>query len=297
MRFSELMKNLEHEDLEFITKYGEIKEYQDEYFYTINSRNSDLMQEIKSKVSEEKPMFPYLSNGENFSKVKRPIKWDVLLSNKCEERSAKDLIGKFYDGNTGSKWPFLDKGHLVAREFQKYICKRNKPIDNFFYKNVSSNIAYQFCDKNRGNGKKRGQHQFEQAVMNWFQKANDTDSESKKVIVYYEVEPIFLNFDNKMSSLNPDDRIPIGTRIFAFRDTDTSDQVNNFIRQSKKKDEFKITLPYHIFIPNYIEDYDAEKDLDISKIREKFEDFYAGDEQAKCSLSKWYSNQNTANTK
>ena len=79
------MKNLEHEDLEFITKYGEIKEYQDEYFYTINSRNSDLMQEIKSKVSEEKPMFPYLSNGENFSKVKRPIKWDVLLSNKCEE--------------------------------------------------------------------------------------------------------------------------------------------------------------------------------------------------------------------
>ncbi len=190
MRFSELMKNLEHEDLEFITKYGEIKEYQDEYFYTINSRNSDLMQEIKSKVSEEKPMFPYLSNGENFSKVKRPIKWDVLLSNKCEERSAKDLIGKFYDGNTGSKWPFLDKGHLVAREFQKYICKRNKPIDNFFYKNVSSNIAYQFCDKNRGNGKKRGQHQFEQAVMNWFQKANDTDSESKKVIVYYEVEPI-----------------------------------------------------------------------------------------------------------
>lgn len=100
-----------------------------------------------------------------------------------------------------------------------------------------------------------------------------------------------------MSSLNSDDRIPIGTRIFAFRGTDTSDQVNNFIRQSKKKDEFKITLPYHIFIPNYIEDYDAEKDLDISKIREKFEDFYAGDEQAKCSLSKWYSNQNTVNTK
>ena len=124
--------------------------------------------------------------------------------------------------------------------------------------------------------------------MNWFQKANDTDSESKKVIVYYEVEPIFRKSG---------DKIPIGTRIFAFRETDTSDQVNSFIRQSKKKDEFKITLPYHIFIPNYIEDYEIEKDLDISKIREKFEDFYAGDEQAKYSLSKWYSNQNTANTK
>lgn len=283
MKFSELIKNLE-----FITKYGEIKEYQDEYFYTINSRNSDLMQEIKSKVSEEKPMFPYLSNGENLSKVKRPIKWDVLLSNKCEERSAKDLIGEFDRSNNDPKLSFLDKGHLVAREFQKYICGQNESTDNFFYKNVSSNIAYQFCDKNRGNGKKRGQHQFEQAVMNCFPKDNDEDSESKKVLVYYKIEPIFLNTD---------DKIPIGTRIFAFRDTDTSDQVNNFIRQSKKKDEFKITLPYHIFIPNYIEDYDAEKDLDISKIREKFEDFYAGDEQAKCSLSKWYSNQNTANTK
>lgn len=292
MKFSELIKNLD-----FITKYGEIKEYQDEFFYTINPQNSDLMQEIKSKVSEKKPMFPYLSNGENLSKVKRPIKWDVLLSNNCQERLTEDLIGRVYPGNTDPKLPFLDKGHLVAREFQKYICKRNKPIDNFFYKNVSSNIAYQFCDKNRGNGKKRGQHQFEQAVMNCFQKANDKDSESKKVLVYYEIEPIFLNFDNKMSSLNSDDRIPIGTRIFAFRNTDTSDQVNNFISQSKKKDEFKITLPYHVFIPNYIEDYDAEKDLDISKIREKFEDFYAGDEQAKCSLSKWYSNQNTANTK
>lgn len=285
MRFSELMKNLEHEDLEFITKYGEIKEYQDEYFYTINSRNSDLMQEIKSKVSEEKPMFPYLSNGENFSKVKRPIKWDVLLSNKCEERSAKDLIGKFYDGNTGSKWPFLDKGHLVAREFQKYICKRNKPIDNFFYKNVSSNIAYQFCDKNRGNGKERGQHQFEQAVMNWFQKANDTDSESKKVIVYYEVEPIFRKSG---------DKIPIGTRIFAFRETDTSDQVNNFISQSKKKDEFKITLPYHVFIPNYIEDYEVEKGLKVSEIAKDFRMFYAGDIE---SISKWYSHQNTSKNK
>lgn len=186
MKFSELIKNLD-----FITKYGEIKEYQDEFFYTINPQNSDLMQEIKSKVSEKKPMFPYLSNGENLSKVKRPIKWDVLLSNNCQERLTEDLIGRVYPGNTDPKLPFLDKGHLVAREFQKYICKRNKPIDNFFYKNVSSNIAYQFCDKNRGNGKKRGQHQFEQAVMNCFQKANDKDSESKKVLVYYEIEPIF----------------------------------------------------------------------------------------------------------
>lgn len=289
MKFSELVENLD-----FIAQYGDIKEYQDEYFYTINSQTSDLMQEIKSKVSEEKPMFPYLSNGENLSKVKRPIKWNVLLSNKCEERSAKDLIGEFDDSRTDPKWHFLDKGHLVAREFQKYICGKNKPIDNFFYKNVSSNIAYQFCDKNRGNGKKRGQHQFEQAVMNCFQKANDKDSESKKVLVYYEIEPIFLNFDDKMSSLNPDDRIPIGTRIFAFRGTDTSDQVNNFIRQSKKKDEFKITLPYHIFIPNYIEDYEVEKGLKVSEIAKDFRMFYAGDIE---SISKWYSNQNTANTK
>lgn len=277
MKFSELMKNLD-----FITKYGEIKEYQDEYFYIINSRNSDLMQEIKSRVSEKKPMFPYLSNGENLSKVQRPIKWDVLLSNKCEERSAKDLIGKFYDGNTTPKLPFLDKGHLVAREFQKYICGQNESTDNFFYKNVSSNIAYQFCDKNRGNGKKRGQHQFEQAVMNCFQKANDKDSESKKVIVYYEVEPIFCKSG---------DKIPIGTRIFAFRETDTSDQVNNFISQSKKKDKFKITLPYHAFIPNYMECKGVEKDSEIIKA---FKKFYAGDVE---NISKWYSNQNTAKTK
>ena len=245
MKFSEFIKNLD-----FITKYGEIKEYQDEYFYTINSQTSDLMQEIKSKVSEKKPMFPYLSDNKSLSDIDKPIKWDVLLSNKCETRSAKELIGKFYRGNRDPKSSFLDKGHLVAREFQKYICGQNEPTDNFFCKNVSSNIAYQFCDKNRGNGKERGQHQFEQAVMNWFQKANDTDSESKKVIVYYEVEPIFRKSG---------DKIPIGTRIFAFRETDTSDQVNNFISQSKKKDEFKITLPYHVFIPNYIEDFEVEK--------------------------------------
>ena len=285
MKFSELMKNLEHEDLEFITKYGEIKEYQDEYFYTINSRNSDLMQEIKSKVSEEKPMFPHLSDNKSLSDIDKPIKWDVLLSNKCETRSAKDLIGEFDDSRTDPKSTFLDKGHLVAGEFQKYICGKNKPTDNFFYKNVSSNIAYQFCDKNRGNGKKRGQHQFEQAVMNCFQKANDKDSESKKVLVYYEVEPIFRKSG---------DKIPIGTRIFAFRETDTSDQVNSFISQSKKKDEFKITLPYHVFIPNYIEDYEVEKGLKVSEIAKDFRMFYAGDIE---SISKWYSHQNTSKNK
>ena len=282
MKFSELMKNLEHEDLEFITKYGEIKEYQDEYFYTINSRNSDLMQEIKSKVSEEKPMFPHLSDNKSLSDIDKPIKWDVLLSNKCETRSAKDLIGEFDDSRTDPKSTFLDKGHLVAGEFQKYICGKNKPTDNFFYKNVSSNIAYQFCDKNRGNGKKRGQHQFEQAVMNSFPKDTGTDSENKKVLVYYEVEPIFLNTD---------DKIPIGTRIFAFRDTDTSDQVNNFISQNKEKDEFTITLPYHIFIPNYMEYNGAEKD---SEITNAFKKFYAGDIE---SISKWYSHQNTSKNK
>ncbi|MGI1819991.1 hypothetical protein ACRPK1_07465 [Lactobacillus johnsonii] len=276
MKFSELMKNLEHEDLEFITKYGEIKEYQDEYFYTINSQTSDLMQEIKSKVSEKKPMFPYLSDNKSLSDIDKPIKWDVLLSNKCETRSAKELIGKFYRGNRDPKSPFLDKGHLVAREFQKYICGQNESIDNFFYKNVSSNIAYQFCDKNRGNGKKRGQHQFEQAVMNCFQKAKDKDSESKKVIVYYEVEPIFRKSG---------DKIPIGTRIFAFRETDTSDQVNNFISQSKKKDEFKITLPYHVFIPNYMECKGVEKD---SETTNAFKEFYAGNKEVRATISKWY---------
>lgn len=285
MKFSELMKALGPEDLNYITKYGEIKEYQDEYFYTINSQTSDLMQEIKSKVSEKKPMFPYLSDNKSLSDIDKPIKWDVLLSNKCETRSAKELIGKFYRGNRDPKSSFLDKGHLVAREFQKYICGQNEPTDNFFCKNVSSNIAYQFCDKNRGNGKERGQHQFEQAVMNWFQKANDTDSESKKVIVYYEVEPIFRKSG---------DKIPIGTRIFAFRETDTSDQVNNFISQSKKKDEFKITLPYHVFIPNYIEDYEVEKGLKVSEIAKDFRMFYAGDIE---SISKWYSHQNTSKNK
>ena len=133
MKFSELMKALGHEDLNCITKYGEIKEYQDEYFYTINSQTSDLMQEIKSKVSEEKPMFPHLSDNKSLSDIDKPIKWDVLLSNKCETRSAKDLIGEFDDSRTDPKSTFLDKGHLVAGEFQKYICGKNKPTDNFFY--------------------------------------------------------------------------------------------------------------------------------------------------------------------
>lgn len=121
--------------------------------------------------------------------------------------------------------------------------------------------------------------------MNWFQKTNDTDSESKKVIVYYEVEPIFRKSG---------DKIPIGTRIFAFRDTDTSAQVNNFISQNKEKDEFTITLPYHIFIPNYMECNGAEKDSDIIKA---FKKFYAGNKEVRATISKWYSNQNTANTK
>lgn len=133
MKFSELMKNLEHEDLEFITKYGEIKEYQDEYFYTITPQNSDLMQKIKSKVSEKKPMFPSLSNGDNLSEVKKAIK--------------------------------------------------------------------------------------------------------------------------------------------------------------KEKDKFKITLPYHIFIPNYMECKGVEKDSDIIKA---FKKFYAGDIE---DVSKWYSNQNTSKNK
>lgn len=121
--------------------------------------------------------------------------------------------------------------------------------------------------------------------MNSFPKDTGTDSENKKVLVYYEVEPIFLNTD---------DKIPIGTRIFAFRDTDTSDQVNNFISQSKKKDEFKITLPYHVFIPNYIEDYEVEKGLKVSEIAKDFRMFYAGDIE---SISKWYSHQNTSKNK
>ena len=78
MKFSELMKALGHEDLNCITKYGEIKEYQDEYFYTINSQTSDLMQEIKSKVSEKKPMFPYLSDNKSLSDIDKPRPYNLM---------------------------------------------------------------------------------------------------------------------------------------------------------------------------------------------------------------------------
>lgn len=96
---------------------------------------------------------------------------------------------------------FLDKGHLIARKFQKYIYN-NAETDKFFCKNITLNIIYQFCDKNRGYGDKLGQLQFEQAVKKGFNDKN------KRIDIHYEVEPIFLpNMD----------AIPIGTRILAFR--------------------------------------------------------------------------------
>ena len=53
MKFSELMKALGHEDLNCITKYGEIKEYQDEFIFTIDDVNTSLREDAISMKEQD----------------------------------------------------------------------------------------------------------------------------------------------------------------------------------------------------------------------------------------------------
>lgn len=253
MKFSELMKNLGHTDLDFIGNYTEIQEWQDEFFYTLNLSNSEeRMREVKNRVSKENPIVAGLQDNESLSEISRPLKWDVCLLTHGLINSVRDIV-KDFQINNNTKSDFLDKGHLVASWFQEHICEDGKKTDPFLYKNVTSNIAYQFCDKNRGHGNKLGQLQFERAVKNEFIDKNNA------TIVYYEVEPIFME---------DIDEIPIGTRIFAFREVDDSSQINEFVEDKK----ISIKLPFHVFIPNYPEKIDGNDKKIVKSFKEFYED-------------------------
>lgn len=69
----------------------DIQGWQEEIFYTLNS---NLMENIKEKVSKESPLLPYLENNKSLVEVRRPLKWDVYLTAHCEAKRISDIIGK-----------------------------------------------------------------------------------------------------------------------------------------------------------------------------------------------------------
>lgn len=240
MSFNKFIKSCGYENVNAIVGCNDVREWQDGSFYTLDSsKNLKIMCEVENIVSEDNSLVPRLKTEENLSDIDKPVMWDAYLMKKGKNRELSPMI-KGFRINKNRKCNFLDKGHLIARKFHDHIYKNIKDSERLFYKNVTSNIIYQFCDKNRGEKGHFGQLQFEQAVKNKLNKSKDDN-----IAIYYEVEPIF------MTNI---DKIPIGTRILAFEKDDTITKFNEFVDYYSEK-IFSVSLPFHVFIPNYSEKF------------------------------------------
>ena len=203
--------------------------------------------------------------------------WCVLNYNEKNNKSYKRTSA--YRG-IAEKCNPLDCGHILGLSLFKYIelkqklkeqesrpSSSNKTKDDSNQKlqdicnNVKYNVFPQFPRANRNRKNDVGQLRFEELVRDHLTHNRDDK-------VYYEVEKVY--FDPKH------DEIPIGTRIFASV-VDKCSELNL---------KGKLTLPFHVFIPNYAvtdsegQSGDTDYNLDYLlenedfKIRELYGKFY-----------------------
>lgn len=213
-------------------------EFQDELYYKIYPVKGYKEKELDNKKEKE------LDNKDVYfikdmydEKLGKNFGWKVILK--------PDQNGEKYKITTELKKRIEDKsrpklkingvhaGHLLAESFytNNYIplmeCGNE---DVHFRKNDSGkknkyNIYPQFADSNCNSTNKRGQNYYEQRIVEYLKNSD------KNAVIYYEIEAIFRN---------KEDKIPIGNRIKAELILPSTDLPST-------DEKFK---KFHVFIPN-----------------------------------------------
>lgn len=220
------IKNIsEFEELESVKKYKPevYLNGSQEYGYFCLSTPISTIGHIKKLAYPNNSIFSEKSDVDE-----NHFSWTAYLSGKPEKVNVPEIdpasFSKEYKLN-------LDKGHLIAKRFMQYIGSNVEELKPFFYKNNRSNIIYQFINTNRNFKDEYGYQAYGQSL---FEARVAEEIENNSNNIYYQIEPIFFE---------EQDKIPIGTRIIAFRKTDNKNEFN--------LDKENIKVPFHVFIPNY----------------------------------------------
>lgn len=270
---------------------GENFIYNPAHYFEIDSESKNYVSDMDCKDNDPESSTVHndefdLNSIENseLPKSLSHVGWRCVL-NYNEKNNGSYKRNSTYRG-TAEKCDPLDCGHILGLGLFQYIEPRlklkkqesrssssNKAKDNSNKKlqeicnNVKYNLFPQFPRANRNFDSKHdvGQLRFEELVR-------DHITQNRDDKVYYEVEKIYFESNSKLE----DTGIPIGTRIFA---SDVGDH-------SKPNSGVKISLPFHVFIPNYAvansewQSGDADYNLDYllenndSKINDLNGNFY-----------------------
>ncbi|QNQ80515.1 DNA/RNA non-specific endonuclease [Lactobacillus sp. PV034] len=185
-------------------------------YFNLNTTQREL-NKIINAVNINEPIKTF----QNYEVIKRPISWIVYLTkNPINNEEILPNI-KVYSFDIQNR-NILNKGHLIAEKFQKYLITTPEKV-KFFFKNNIRNIILQFSNINSSTDGYKGQSYFEAKIRNAVE--NDKN-------IYYEIKPKF--FDEE-------DKIPAGCELIAF-------EKDSRIKDFNSNDNGEV--PFHIFIPN-----------------------------------------------
>ena len=183
-------------------------------YFKLKTTQEELEQ-IKNSVNINKPIF----SNKDWNLVRHPLPWIVYLTN--HPRYDSSILPKIPQYSFDAKDRIiLNKGHLVAKNFKRYLVRDDKHV-KFFDKNNIRNIILQFSNINSSTDGYRGQSYFETKVRNYLKNHEN---------MYYKIVPKFLD---------EGDKVPVGCELIAFGE---EAQVKDFNLEEK--------VPYHVFIPN-----------------------------------------------
>lgn len=135
-----------------------------------NSKGQDYVVETKIDIDENAILNPIYQEN--------PKIWKLILKKKPHESY---FNGEYKKVNIPKK-EGIDKGHFIAECFMKFLIPNYEEKSQFSYKDNGNNISGQSEFANRGHKDMIGQLQYEQKILDHFQK-EDTN-------VYFEIEEI-----------------------------------------------------------------------------------------------------------
>ena len=258
---------------------GENLIYTSSHYFEIDCKSKNYVSDIE--YEDNNPEISTMRNDEfdlnsientELSKLRSHVGWRCVL-NYNEKNNGLYKRNSTYRG-IAEKCDPLDCGHILGLGLFKYIeprqkLKKQESESKKKLQEICNDAKYnlfpQFPRANRNRKNDVGQLRFEELVR-------DHITQNRDDKVYYEVEKIYFKFNSNLENTG----IPIGTRIFA---SDIGDH-------SKLNSEEKLSLPFHVFIPNYAvsdsewQSGDTDYDLDYllenddSKIRNLYGNFY-----------------------
>lgn len=252
---------------------GENFIYNPAHYFEIDSESKNYVSDMDCKDNDPESSTVHndefdLNSIENseLPKSLSHVGWRCVL-NYNEKNNGSYKRNSTYRG-TAEKCDPLDCGHILGLGLFQYIEPRlklkkqeSRPSSKKKLQEIcndaNNNLFPQFPRANRNQKNDVGQLRFEELVRDHLTCCRDDK-------VYYEVEKIYSNPES--------DEVPIGTRIFASVVGD----------RSKPNSGEKLSLPFHVFIPNYAvadsewQSGDPDYDLDylLENKNSKIKDFY-----------------------